>query len=262
MLIVDQPQVRYSHRSLSALCAAGGMLIICGEDHLPSAMLVPLSSHNHLVERFHMQLNISAPLKKQLWKQLVIAKIRAQASAVCFDDDGAKRVDAYAGEVRSGDPTNIEAQAARAYWSVWRPIPTFRRDGGSRSGLNGMLDYGYAIVRAAVARQCIVHGLHPLIGIHHNSRSNAFCLADDLVEPLRPLVDRIVRDVWMDGTKTLDPLAKQRLIGVMHTTVRTGDRVGPLVTALSPYISSFVNSHESNSAVLTIPTFVNDDEDL
>jgi len=172
--------------------------VLCGRHHHPEGML--LSQSNSLqTQRLHQQLIASKPLQKSLWKQIVQTKIRHQAAALGRDTSDGKALSQLVPAVRSGDPTNVEAQAARKYW---RPLlgATFRRDPEGPPP-NDLLNYGYMAIRAAVARAICGAGLHPSLGLHHKNRGNAFCLADDLMEPLRPLVDVKVRELVGQSVK-------------------------------------------------------------
>jgi CRISPR-associated protein Cas1 len=190
-LIVSHPQVSYSHAVLAGLAQAGATFIACDEKHLPTAMLLPLVSHSTQTERFSKQAALSLPARKRIWQQIVRAKILAQARLL--EDRTGKDwgLGPLAARVRSGDAGNLESQAARIYWRALFPEGLFRRDPEGES-LNPCLNYAYAIVRAVVARALCAAGLHPSLGVHHHNRYDAFCLADDLMEPFRPLADRVV----------------------------------------------------------------------
>ena len=223
VVLVDHPQTTYTHAALAKLAASDAVVVICGRDHLPAAMLLPMVDHSQVVWRLNAQLDISQPLRKQLWRQLVVAKVEAQARNLSPELPAHRKLLALAREVRSGDPTNIEAQAARVYWGNWlwqlanEETPAFRRD-PDLPGLNSFLNYGYAVVRAAIARAIVAAGLLPSLGLHHRNRSNAFCLADDLIEPLRPLVDDRVRELHRQGHEDW-----------RHPSRPPDDRVGPQV---------------------------------
>lgn len=194
VLVVSHPRVSYTHSVLALLAAKGGAFVTCDERRLPVAMLLPLQGNVTQTERMIAQANVADPVRKRLWKRIVRAKLRAQAR--CLDAcklDG-QPVLALLPAVKSGDPANIEAQAARRYWSALsgRALPEdFHRDADA-DGPNALLNYGYAVLRAIVARALCGAGLHPSLGLHHHNRYNAFCLADDMMEPLRPLVDKAV----------------------------------------------------------------------
>jgi CRISP-associated protein Cas1 len=258
VVLVDHPQTTYTHGALAKLAESDAAVVICGRDHLPAAILLPMVDHSQVVWRLDAQLGVSRPLRKQLWRQLVVAKIQAQARNLSPDLPAYRKMLALAREVRSGDPTNIEAQAARVYWSNWlwrlaeEETPEFRRD-PDLPGLNSFLNYGYAVVRAAIARAIVAAGLLPSLGLHHRNRSNAFCLADDLIEPLRPLVDDRVRELHRQGHEELNQPAKAALLEILADRVRFGDEVGPLMVELHRYVASLVRCFTGDERELQIP---------
>jgi len=191
VVIVSHPQVSYTHAVLSGLALAGALFVTCDEKHLPVSMLLPLVTHSLQSERFSAQARLSLPVRKRLWQQIARAKILAQARPLQERTGAALGLDALAAKVRSGDPTNIEARAARAYWHALFGDIEFYRD-READGINACLNYGYAVLRAITARAICGAGLHPSLSLHHHNRYDAFCLADDLMEPYRPLVDRAV----------------------------------------------------------------------
>ena len=252
MVVVDQPQTTYSHGALAALARWQAVLVVCGSDHLPAAMLMPLADHSQVVWRIKEQLAVRKPMRKQLWRQLIRAKIRAQALMLPRESSARLKVLALSRMVRSGDPNNIESQAARVYWANWLPDRTFRRD-ADLPDLNMFLNYGYAILRAAVARAVVAAGLLPALGLVHSNRSNAFCLADDLMEPLRPLVDRRVRELHGDGRHELDRKEKAFLLEVLTEQVRLSDEKGPLMVSLHRMVASLVKCFQGQAKQLEIP---------
>jgi CRISPR-associated protein Cas1 len=252
MLVVDQPQATYSQAALTGLARSGAVLVVCGNDHLPTALLLPLADHNQVVWRVGEQVGVSKPLRKQLWKQLVRAKIRAQAMNLSTECPARHKLLELAQKVRSGDPANVEAHAAKVYWQHWLPNELFHRDKDGE-GVNALLNYGYAIVRAAVARALVASGLLPALGLFHANRSNAFCLADDLMEPLRPLVDRRVRELHRQGQDELKPEAKAGLLGLLADRVRMGHERGPLMVNLHRMAASLVRCYQGESNRLEIP---------
>lgn len=253
VLIVDQVRTGFTQPILTRLAAAGAVVVLCGDDHLPCAMVLPLSTHSTVATRIRAQVAAKLPLRKRLWQQLVRAKIAAQADNL--HGDAARGLHAMTRAVRSGDPTNVEAQAARRYWSAWALAADFRRDPAGTPP-NNLLNYGYAIMRAAVARALVGAGLHPAIGLHHQHRANAFCLADDLVEPLRPLVDERVRTLWRDGELAVTRRAKQELLELLTLRVATGGERGPLLVHLHRYVASLVACLEGHGSKLDIPRVV------
>lgn len=242
VLILQHPAVSLSSAILHALLSNGAVVIICNEKHLPAGLLLPTLTHTQLVPRMMNQLAADLPARKQAWKQIVQAKIRAQATLT----DGAvfRRLNRLAKDVKSGDPDNCEAQAAKIYWPAVFPEQYAlgdKRDCESTSLFNSLLNYGYAIFRAATARALVSAGLQPALGVFHHRRDNAFCLADDVMEPLRPLVDKTVQDILSEKPSDLDltPAFRQRLLALLTHPVQLGENTGPLMATLPRYIASF-----------------------
>jgi len=252
VVLVDQPQVTYSHAALAALAESDAVLVVCGRNHLPVAVLLPLADHTQVVWRLSDQLAVSRPLKKQLWRQLIRAKIRGQALNLAAGSPARSKLLDYARQVRSGDASNLEAQAARVYWQNWLPEELFRRDADA-SGLNSLLNYGYSVMRAALARAIVAAGMQPSLGLKHSNRSNNFCLADDLIEPLRPLVDDRARELYRQGYDELSVEAKTGLLKLLAEDVRLGDETGPLMVVLHRYIASLVKCFQGEFKRLEIP---------
>ncbi|MBX3459983.1 MAG: type II CRISPR-associated endonuclease Cas1 [Planctomycetes bacterium] len=206
VIVVSHPRVSYTHSVLMLLAQKGGAFITCDERRLPVAMLLPLQSNVTQTEIMAAQANAPEPVRKRLWKRIVRAKIKAQARALDACRLDGQPVRALVPDVKSGDSGNIEAQAARRYWSALsgRLLPEgFKRDPDS-DWPNPLLNYGYAVLRAIVARALCASGLHPSMGLHHHNRYNPFCLADDLMEPLRPLVDKAVIGFLREKPETTD----------------------------------------------------------
>lgn len=252
MVVVDHPQTTYTHAALAKLASNGAVLVVCGQNHLPAAMLLPLSNHSQVVWRLADQMAAPQPLRKQLWRQLVVAKVRRQARNLSADLPAHKKLLALAAEVRSGDPANIEAQAAKLYWSNWLDGRPFRRD-PERHDLNRFLNYGYAVARAGLARAIVSAGLHPSVGIHHHNRSNAFCLADDLIEPFRPAVERRVLEMWRRGYDDLTQEAKAQLLELLASPFRLADQSGPWMVMAHRLVGSLVRCLTGEAKRLEIP---------
>jgi len=216
VLILAHPQVTCTLAVLSVLMDKGGSVVVCGRDYLPNGLMLPTVGHSTQVERFAAQAAAPLPLRKRIWKQIVREKVRAQARLIedlRGDDCGLL---AMATTVRSGDPDNVEAQAARRYWAVLFDDPDFQRR-FEAPDQNRLLNYGYAVLRAIVSRAICAAGLHPSLGLHHHNRYDAFCLADDLMEPYRPMVDAaVVEYVATYGKdRALDRQAKQALLSTV-----------------------------------------------
>lgn len=215
VLIVSHPFVHFTHSVLSGLCKAGGVFIVCNEKRLPAGMMLPFEGHFVQTERFRAQAQASLPMQKGVWKQIVKAKVRAQGNALLAtvgEDYGLLEL---AKKVCSGDSGNIEAHASRIYWTSLFG-KEFRRDFEAEDQ-NRLLNYGYAVLRGITARAICAAGLHPSLGVHHHNRYNSFCLADDLMEPFRPVVDRAVFDIINERGREvpLDRATKTGLIKVL-----------------------------------------------
>ncbi len=220
VVVLASRRVTITQAVLAGLMDAGAAVVIADEAMLPTGLMLPMTGHHAQTERMLAQARASLPRCKRVWQQVVVAKVRAQAMALQLrtDDDGG--LIALAARVRSGDPENIEARAAQRYWPLVFGDSSFRRRREAQDQ-NRLLNYGYAVMRAAVARAICAVGLHPSLGVHHHGRFNPFCLADDLMEPWRPLVDLEVAEMVAEigiggGACPVDNSAKQRLVGVLH----------------------------------------------
>lgn len=191
VLLLGNPAISMTQPVLADLAAQGASIVITGEKHMPHAMLLPLGVPATQAETMLAQTEATAPMRKRAWQQVVQAKLAGQAAVLRSLGRASAALEALTSQVRSGDPDNVEARAAKLYWQSLFPDGEFRRDreGG---GSNALLNYGYAVLRAIVARAVCASGLHPALGIHHHNRYDNFCLASDLMEPFRPLVDKTV----------------------------------------------------------------------
>lgn len=206
-VIVHAHGVTWSTNLIVALAERGALMVLCGSNHSPVAVCMPLDGHHGQNARMRAQWDANKPLIKQLWRDVVVAKIGWQAAALEARGLPAEAFAMLARRVRSGDPDNIEAQAARRYWPLLMG-EDFRRDRDA-GGVNGLLNYGYTILRSLLARSVVAAGLHPSIGIHHANRGNPFALADDLIEPFRPLVDMLTIELAARGCAEVTPEAKR-----------------------------------------------------
>jgi len=253
-LIVSHPRVTYSQSVLAHLARAGAIFVACDQRHMPVATLLPLAAHHLQSERFALQAAASLPTRKRLWKQIVQAKIRAQARVlreVRGDDRG---LNALANRVRSGDPSNVEAQASRRYWQTLFDDPAFRRKRAAMDE-NRLLNYGYAVLRALVARAICGAGLHPGIGIHHKNRYDPFPLADDLMEPFRPIVDRAVVQISTERgpNPDLDKDTKGALIGALTQRFKLHGEERTLFDILTRLAVSLVKVFQGQEKRLVLP---------
>ena len=206
VLVLSQPQVSITQAVVSGLAENGGSVVFTDGKHLPSAMMLPLQVHSTQTERFAAQIDASLPLRKRLWQQLVRGKIRAQGRLLRELHGADSGLLAMAERVRSGDAGHLEAQASRKYWPLLFNDPKFRR-GREGPDQNSHLNYGYAILRATVSRALCAAGLHPSFGLQHHNRYDPFCLANDVMEPFRPVVDRAVYS-WVQEHDPAEPLGK------------------------------------------------------
>lgn len=223
LLLLANPYVQISAAALQALAKSGGAVLLCDEKCLPVAELLPFQNHNLHSERLRKQINVKEPLKKRLWQQIVQAKLRSQGELLRRlrgEDYGLATMTRL---VRSGDPDNYESQGARKYWGFLFENVAFVRDRDA-SDQNRFLNYGYAIVRAQVARAICSTGLNPSLGLHHHNRYDAFPLADDLIEPFRVFIDEKVVELLIDVDPYEEMTANVRraLIGVLHQRVSYG----------------------------------------
>ena len=264
VLLIDEPKCSITQGALEAVLKHGAAVVICGRDHLPAGLLLPTCSHTEQVQRLREQIGVSKPTQKRIWKQIVQGKIHNHAAILPEGDPARRKLITLIKEVRSGDTTNVEGQAARVHWDAWRrgveSLKGFRRNPDGVDPPNVFLNYGYAVLRAAVARALVSAGLHPALGLHHHNRSNAFCLADDLMEPLRPAVDRRVRGLLAEGAAELDQVAKAQLLHVLTDTVMMDDQRGPLMVALPQVTASLVRGYRNETDRLLLPTLPEADE--
>jgi CRISPR-associated protein Cas1 len=251
-LVIDTPQVMLSTALISACMDAGMVIITTDRTHTPSGVILPFHRHHRQAEIAAMQTAISAPLKKRLWQTIVQMKIANQAAVLTACGQTPSALLAMTRLVGSGDPDNTEARAARAYWP--RLFADFIREDGNDKR-NAMLNYGYAVVRSAVARALVAAGLLPAFGVNHASATNAFNLADDMVEPFRPFVDRLVwrmTDKGHDQTGDLTVDERRTLAAVPTERVRFGDESVSLLVASEQAAESLVRAMEANSAALLL----------
>lgn len=216
VLVVSHPATSFTHAVIAGLIQKGGAFVACDEKHMPIGMVLPLEGHFAQVERFALQARATLPQLKRIWQQVVKAKVRAQAALLEDLHGGDYGLRALARKVQSGDTGNVEAQASRRYWPALFQDPDFRRDRAAPDQ-NRFLNYGYAVLRSIVARAICASGLHPSLGVHHHNRYSAFCLADDLMEPYRPIIDGAVVEVTgvFGADHPVDKTTKAALLEVL-----------------------------------------------
>lgn len=242
----------YSNNLLVALAERGAPFVLCGANHKPIGLLWPVEGHHRQAARMDAQLRAGLPLRKRLWKQVVQAKIGMQAAAVVLCGGPEPPLRRMVAKVRSGDPSNVEGQAARLYWGLLLG-KTFRRD-REAPGANAMLNYGYTVLRAIVARQVMAAGLHPGIPLHHANEGNAMRLVDDLMEPFRPLVDVCVYRLIEAGKSDLDPAVRRELAVLGTRSMHTTHGISPVSVVVQRLVVSLAQVYESPGASLELPT--------
>lgn len=243
--------VTFSNGLLTALAERVIPLITCDERHLPNGWLLPIVGNHLHADRLRLQISSSLPLKKRMWQKIVQSKISMQASLIDLKGGGSEAVRSLLRKVRSGDSTNVEAQAARRYWPLLLG-KEFRR-GRESDDANGLLNYGYTVLRSSVGRSVLKAGLHPALGLHHHNARNAFCLVDDLMEPFRPVVDRIVLGLMTTGTTELTSDRKRQLAACILDDLQTIRGRTPVSTCADRLAYSVVVSLEDKTERLDLP---------
>lgn len=251
VLLCNARAIAYSNSLMTELARRGVAVVLCGGNYLPVAWLWPLEGHHVQAMRMRYQLEAQKPLQKRLWQAVVREKINRQKVALEALQRPVDGFDDMARKVRSGDPDNVEAQAARKYWPLLFG-KAFRREraGGSP---NSLLNYGYTVLRAAVARAVVSAGLHPSVGIHHSNRGDSFCLADDLMEPYRPAVDCVVARLVSEGSMEVTPETKRTLAGVLVMDMETDEGTTPLQTCIERTAQSLAVAYETGVVSLAFP---------
>lgn len=251
-LILDHAQITLSHPVILSLQQQNVAIISCDDSHLPLGLMLPLTGHVEHSERLKHQINCSEPLRKQLWKQTVEAKIFQQKELLRKLNLPYNIMVDYMNAVKSGDTTNMEGIAAQYYWKQLFEDFTRERKGDAP---NNFLNFGYAVLRSMVARALVSSGLHPTIGIFHRNKYNAYCLADDIMEPYRPYVDALVVN-WIEKSSAsliLDKEAKKHLLQLATQDVYINGLQRPLMTALSITTSSLCKCFMGESRIVHYP---------
>lgn len=257
IVILDHQQITVSQALIAKLLSNNVAFITCDNTHHPTGMLLNLDGHTLQSQKFQAQVEASIPLKKQLWQQTVSAKLLNQAAMLESNRVAAKNLRNWADEVKSGDAENHEAKAAAYYWkNLFPDFLEFRRE---RYGAppNNLLNYGYAILRAVVARSLVSSGLLPTLGIFHKNQYNAYCLADDIMEPYRPFVDKVVVNIVRMNGKFLEltPSMKKDLLGVPAMDVIINDEKSPLIVAVQKTTASLAKCFEGKQRKILYPSF-------
>lgn len=257
VIMIESEQVTLTSYLISRLLENNVSVIFCNSKHMPANIILPLEAHTLQSEKTIAQLQASLPLKKQLWQQTVSAKILNQGAVLRkVMGIGVGNMIKWGASVKSGDSDNLEGRAAAYYWrNMFSDSGKFRRDQNGEDDINSYLNYGYAILRAIIARSIVGSGLIPLVGIHHSNKYNANCLADDIMEPYRPYVDLLVADMVMSRhlTNGLDKEAKRILLTIPELDVSFGRINRPLLIAASVTTSSLAKCFSGESRKIAYP---------
>jgi CRISPR-associated protein Cas1 len=262
VLLVSAQSVSFSKHILNEVAERGGISVLCGKNYIPLSIIMPVTGNYLQSGVIKTQIDASVPFRKNIWKQIVVEKLLNQAKTLelCKKNTAAKRLVNMSGTVKSGDMTNREAMGAKIYWKALFDA-SFKRDkdGGD---INAMLNYGYAIVRASVARAICAAGLLPSFGIFHDNKLNPFCLADDFMEPFRPLADIVVYLLSKENKTDLTTETKRRLIDVLWIEVKTVEGYSPLFQSMHYMCSSFSKALKTKKPILEIPHWEGKHENL
>jgi len=251
VLVLEHPRIHVSAAALSLLAGQGVAVAVCDKKHMPTGLLLPYCRHSRQLAITRQQLSQTLPQRKRLWQRIVRAKIENQAACLdSLDLGGTARLREYATAVQSGDASGMEAAAARLYFRRLIPDATRR----APEGPGASLDYGYAVLRAAIARSLVAHGFYPPLGVHHDSQLNAFNLADDILEPYRPLADLVAIGQGAD-TRTRE--GRQTLVSTLQAPCCVQDRLHTVLTAIEVTVASLARAIvEKDPALLALPSVV------
>ncbi len=255
ILMIESHQCTITEAAISALMENNAVFISCNSFHHPDGMMLPLAGHTLHTVVLKDQIKASLPLRKQLWQQTMKAKILNQAAALNMFGINTEPLEYWSRKVRSGDPDNYEGRAAAYYWKNFFPGDYgFVRDPEGMAP-NGLLNYGYTILRAATARAIVGSGLHPAIGLFHKSQYNPFCLADDLMEPYRPFVDLVVRTICSEQGQNADlsPETKKQLLTILGNDVWIEEERKPMLLGLTSTTSSLVRCFAQETKKISYP---------
>ncbi len=241
----------YTNNLLVALAERGAPFVLCGANHNPVGMLLPVDGNYQQAKRLDAQLQAGLPLRKRLWAELIRAKLQQQASVLEAVGAPHAPVASLIRKVKAGDPDNLEAQGARKYWGLLFG-DNFRRDQNA-AGLNALLNYGYTILRASTARAVIAAGLHPTPALHHRNENNPMRLVDDLMEPFRPMVDLQVWQQWRQAQTELTPDTKRHLVKTMYADMQTTAGATPIMVCLQRLSVSLAQIYLGEREKLDLP---------
>lgn len=257
VIVLETHQATLTTALLSQIAEKNIALFTCDGYHMPNGCFTPFHQHSRLSQIAHIQRDMKLPLKKQIWQKIITQKISNQSKLLEFFEIDNIQLELLKDKVKSGDSENLEALAARKYWQML--FKNFLRDQKALDPRNIALNYGYAVVRGAVARSLVAHGLLPTFGVFHNSELNAYNLADDMIEPLRPMVDMVVKKLEMEDELDvhLGISVKSALINVLNMQMRLNDEDVTLLHICDVMAQTFVKSLKLNDTDhLKLPTLL------
>ena len=250
-VIANAHGLSYTNNLLVALAERGSPFVLCAANHNAVGMLLPIDGNHHQGRRIDAQLDATKPTTKRLWAEVVRSKLEQQAAALEAVGSSTAPLTALIGKVRSGDPDNIEAQAARRYWGLLFGS-AFRRDQDA-GGLNAMLNYGYTVLRAATARAVIAAGLHPTLGLHHSNDSNPMRLVDDLMEPFRPIIDLKIWQLRRNGEAEITLESKRAIVRTLYDDMQADTGSTPVMVCIQKLATSLAQVYVGERDKLDLP---------
>lgn len=250
-IVANAHGLSYTNNLLVALAKRGTPFVLCAHNHNAVGMLWPIDGNFQQAKRFDAQIEASRPTQKRLWADIVRSKLRQQAATLEASGAAVAPLSELTKKVRSGDPDNIEALGARRYWKLLFG-EDFRRDRYGK-GLNPLLNYGYTVLRAAMARSVVAAGLHPTLGLHHTNECNAMRLVDDLVEPFRPLTDLLVSRLWQRGETDINPNTKRVLARLLYDDMETNSGITPVMICMQRLATSLAQVYLGERDRLDLP---------
>ncbi|MBK7648342.1 MAG: type II CRISPR-associated endonuclease Cas1 [Betaproteobacteria bacterium] len=254
IIVLNHREIQLTHPVLSACADYGIGLYATGDNHQPNGVFLPFLAHSRTTRLMRKQMDITRPLAKQAWANIVRRKIENQTAVLRFcAKNGVERMDSYARRVRSGDQENLEGQAAAFYFTQLFGQGFYRAE---ERWANAALDYGYAVLRGAIARGLVAHGMHPPIGLFHASEQNAFNLADDLIEPFRPLVDLHVAKHPAMTEGDLSSQDKAALVALLNVDVGMPQGKMSALSAIEYAVESLARLFEQGDSELELPTLI------
>lgn len=250
-VIANAHGLSYTNSLLVALAERGSPFVLCAANHNAVGMLLPIDGNHHQGRRIDAQLEATKPTTKRLWAEVVRSKLEQQAAALEAVGSPTAPLTVLIGKVRSGDPDNMEAQAARRYWGLLFGS-AFRRDQDA-GGLNAMLNYGYTVLRAATARAVIAAGLHPTLGLHHSNDSNPMRLVDDLMEPFRPIIDLKIWQLRRNGEAEITPESKRAIVRTLYDDMQADTGSTPVMVCIQKLATSLAQVYVGERDKLDLP---------